>query len=657
MSDTPWGPIGKEVYDRTYSRTKPDGTKETWEDTVKRVVDGNISLVKPQYIEKGEADALYAFIKDFKIMPAGRHLWMSGVEGRQYLFNCHRAGWTRNLSEHFAFMFYELMKGGGVGANYTVKGFDYKVNPIHLRLFYDKPMLPQDRDTNSEYIEVEDSKEGWRDALISLLDMHQKRASWSSLSVYLGGIRPKGAPINSFGGVSAGPECLGEMLKKVNHFLNDLHSRYTVSGDPYILSSMDLMALDHFIAEAVVAGNVRRSARMSIMNWNDPEIMDFINCKQDPELHWSTNISVELDRDFFVKQSDELSEYKQVILRKIAEGMATNGEPGIFNSLLASQGERGDISSTNPCGEIALEEWENCNLGHINLANIEDDAEALQAVYLMSRFLYRATFSPDASPKQRDILHKNRRIGVGVYGFQEWLANRWELKLSDLLNNEDKQYIVNIGGYLQYLRDFIKQSTDKYAENMGTPAPIKHTTVAPTGTISMLSGHTAGIHPVVASYFVRKVRYSEDDPELEGIDPQYLEDDIYSDNTKILSYLCKDPILDRVHDDLVQTASELSVEEQLFSQMFMQTNWANNAVSYTVKLPDNMPSEDLYQVLLGYVPYLKGITAYPTKSRPQQPITEITKEQYEQYNKGNGYLLSTDSALTEECEGGACPVK
>jgi ribonucleotide reductase alpha subunit len=121
----PWGPTGRVVYERTYSRTKPDGSKETWPETVARVVKGNIALVHgedmaqwPDDVHR-EASQLVRYMTRFAIVPGGRHLWASGVKGRQYLFNCHVAGWGDRMSDHFEFSSLRLFEGGGVGANYS----------------------------------------------------------------------------------------------------------------------------------------------------------------------------------------------------------------------------------------------------------------------------------------------------------------------------------------------------------------------------------------------------------------------------------------------------------------------------------------------------------------------------------------------------------
>src|SRR5260221_4031785 len=99
-----WGPIGKEVYERTYSRRDEGGKAENWLETCYRVVKGNLSLVSDKFIEVGEANSLLNGMFFFDLIPAGRHIWVSGVPGRQFLFNCHRAGWTERFGRHCEFV-------------------------------------------------------------------------------------------------------------------------------------------------------------------------------------------------------------------------------------------------------------------------------------------------------------------------------------------------------------------------------------------------------------------------------------------------------------------------------------------------------------------------------------------------------------------------
>ncbi|MGI9645258.1 MAG: ribonucleoside-triphosphate reductase, adenosylcobalamin-dependent, partial [Ilumatobacteraceae bacterium] len=425
VRDTPWGPTGELVYRRSYARVNADGSPEQWPDTVRRVVDGNLALVGPQHHLPYERRRLEELFMRFAALPAGRHLWMSGVSGRQFLFNCHVAGWDGNdPAAHFCFLFNQLMQGGGVGANYSDRFMALLPAPhpaAEVHLVCDdghddiaelRPHLSPDYSHQwPGSVRVDDSREGWVDALRSVLERFWNGGG-DPLVLDLSLLRARGAPIRTFGGTASGPGPLAKMLAEVAAVLRGR------IGNP--LSSLDAMLIDHRIAEAVVAGNVRRSARMSMKHWADPDIADFIGAKADPLVHWSTNVSVELDDGFFEAIAAD-DPHATTVFEGIVDGMLRNGEPGVWNRSLAQAGERGEVVCTNPCGEIALEEWENCNLGHINLRSFAGDLDgAVDAHRLMARFLLRATFGDVPDERQRAALTRNRRIGVGHFGYQGW---------------------------------------------------------------------------------------------------------------------------------------------------------------------------------------------------------------------------------------------
>jgi ribonucleotide reductase alpha subunit len=363
-----WGPIGKEVYQRTYSRLKPDGTQEDWADTVDRVVDGNLGLVNRRHHEPGERTKLIDLIKSMDMLPAGRHLWSSGVPGRQFLFNCHSAGFSRkDLAGHFTFLFDELMKGGGVGSNYSNRfieiyppifskvDFHIVCNPDHPNYMEMPNLISKEYNHHSQdRFMVEDSREGWCSSLSELL-----LAAWhgkdTPLIIDVSMLRERGALLKSFGGKSSGPAPLVAMLASVGKILNDRVG--------HKLSSLDVMAIDHEVATCVVSGNIRRSARMSIKYWADKDVLDFIRCKTDSHSHWSTNISVEVDDEFFRALRKGDAKAKKV-LHEACDNMRKNGEPGFWNSSLSAVGEVEQPFSTNPCGEISMVMWENCFSGN-----------------------------------------------------------------------------------------------------------------------------------------------------------------------------------------------------------------------------------------------------------------------------------------------------
>lgn len=167
-----WGAQGELVYNRTYSRPKPGGEFENWVETVIRVADGNLNLVDEKHQLYNERKDLINMMSDFKVIPAGRHLWASGVRGREYLFNCWVAGWGPEPWTHAEFTFMRLMEGGGVGANYT-NGFSSRrqvqgVHDVHIVCDPEHPDYDKMSEAgvlSNEYtpdwgcFEVEDSRE------------------------------------------------------------------------------------------------------------------------------------------------------------------------------------------------------------------------------------------------------------------------------------------------------------------------------------------------------------------------------------------------------------------------------------------------------------------------------------------------------------------
>lgn len=693
-----WGPTGKEVYERTYSRTKPDGSRETWDETVRRVVKGNLSLVDSARIEPGEEQELYEAIYNFRIIPAGRHLWMSGVEGRQFLFNCYVSGWGDRLSEHFTFTFNQLMEGGGVGANYSTRYVSperYPVrNLVNVKLYCD-PSHPDYQDLMEEGLLtndaheaklVPDSREGWVYALERVIDTatvdYTKRPDgrWvedketgihtPTLRFDLSRIRPAGQPIKTFGGTSAGPVPLAKLLIKVANLL----------GSAWELGGMDgpmAMAIDHEIANCVVSGNVRRSARMSIMHWSDSNIDWFLKCKEDGLMHWSTNISVEIDDEFIdyvsrpSNDGDPVVDKARRVYKAIIEGMLKNGEPGIWNSSLANIGEPNPVSATNPCGEICLEEWENCNLGHINLDSFVNpdgsvDFKGLHRAHvLMTRFLIRATFGDISNPKTRGIVDRNRRIGVGHFGFAGYLAKRG-IPFSESWKGtyDRRQKQVYIATELTDMYEAVRYAAERYSHDLRISVPVKLTTVAPTGTIAKLAGRTEGIHPPYAKYFIRRVRYSAIDPDqsrkidefrLLGYD---VEEDIYTPNTMVVSFPTKESLVAELQalgipEYYLESVDEISLENMLNVQKMYQTYYADNAVSFTVNVPAGQYEvNEVAKTLMPFLPVLKGTTMMVDESREQAPYERITREEFE----ASGRMEVNDS-YDESCASGACPVK
>lgn len=661
---------GRVVYERTYSRPKPDGSKETWPETVERVVDGNLALVPEKYHLKGEREALIKLITEFKLIPGGRHLWASGVKGRQYLFNCHVSGWGEKLSDHFEFTFMRLMEGGGVGANYSnsylekyppLVGGPYSVHivcdPGHPDYLKMEAAGVLSKEYTSEWegaFDVEDSREGWAGALVDLVDTYGREAKNKNRVYDVSRVREEGARLKTFGGRASGPLPLAKMLVEVSHILN------RVWANDRDVTGMDCMKIDHAVANCVVSGGVRRSARMAMMHWNDPQVMEFIKCKTDGD-HWTTNISVVVDDNFFecLRQGDRTTQTGKEfdVLRAIAEGMLHNGEPGFWNYSLSQVGEPNEVITTNPCGEITLEEWENCNLGHVNLAAFDNfhDGEIAWAHQLMTRFLIRATYGDVVDDKQREVLLRNRRIGVGHLGVASALAMRGVKYSSPNM----------LEPWLYSWAEEVDMAAYQYCHELRIPVPVKTRTVAPTGTIAKMPGVSEGIHPIFAKYFERRIRFSTLDPDQWETCMEYasrgyhVEPSLVEENTMIVTIPTKDILMDQVldkgfdPDKVVESAADLTLRQMLLFQGMYQRCWADNAVSFTANIdPSLYTVEEIMEDIRHHGPYLKGMTVFPEKSFQQAPYTRISKQDYEQ-----AALKDTESSVDEDCSTGACPVR
>ncbi|MER7445020.1 ribonucleoside-triphosphate reductase, adenosylcobalamin-dependent [Micromonospora avicenniae] len=703
---TNWGPIGQAVYERTYARTKPDGTKEVWPETVARVVQGNMSLVygdpsrwTPEL--KREADTLREYMEGFKILPAGRHLWASGVPGRQYLFNCHVSGWGDKLSTHYEFSFMRLMEGGGVGANYSthyLKPYGAPRRKLRVHVVCD-PTHPDYAKMKADGLlsgtyshewtgsfPVEDSREGWAAALVDLLDtyMSDDEVKHADRVYDVSRVRPEGAPLRTFGGTASGPLPFAKMMVNIAAVMNgvDLNVGH--------LTPLEAMEIDHEIGSCVVAGGNRRSARMSMVRWDDPYIFKFLDCKADPAKHWTTNISVEIDAEFTgyvqnlnVGGDGKARNHAERVHLAAVERMLTNGEPGYWNSDLANEGEPNRIICTNPCGEIGLREWENCNLGHINLSAFAlpgqkvDMMGLVEAHRLMTRFLIRATYGDVNDGKQAEMLAVQRRIGVGHFGVQGFFA-KLGIRYSEI---PDEQFAADL---LITLKGVVDDTASGYAHALRIPRPVKTTTMAPTGSIALLPGATSGLQAIFAKRFIRRVRYSDVDPAqwaqvLKFAAEGYkVEADRMAANTWIVEFPTVDSLVAEVEalgldaDTIVESQDEVSLTDALRLQATYQSLYVDNSISYTINVPaephqeaallagaDTPPPPTAERVnvvaaeLARWLPQLKGTTLMIDGSRPQAPFERLTADQWAELSApstvGDGY--------DEECATGACPVK
>jgi ribonucleoside-diphosphate reductase alpha chain len=432
--------------------------------------------------------------------------------------------------------------------------------------------------------------------------------------------------------------------------------------------------------EAIRQGGTRRGANMGILRVDHPDIEDFITCKKDTSKLHNFNISVAAT-NAFMKAVEEDSTYslihprtgeavQELRAQDIFEKMVTNahatGEPGLVfldrinenDPLRTAFDENGEvipgteeIEATNPCGEQPLGPGDACNLGSINLTRFVDtqkndfDWEHLrESVNLSVRFLddvVEANHYP--LPFINAATRNNRRIGLGIMGWAESL-----ILLGIVYDSEDA--VRKAEELMSFIQEVSHEASRNLAEERGCFPNWKHstwsdrgikmrnvtvTTIAPTGTISIIAGTSSGIEPLFAISFVRRVMGGT---ELIEVNPLFekvaKERGFYS--LDLMEKIAREGTIkhiDEIPEDVRKIwvcSHDISYEWHVRMQVAFQ-QFTDNAVSKTINLPHTAPVEDVRQAYLAaWRMGLKGITVYRDASRALQVLnirkTDPTKQ-------------------------------
>ncbi len=446
-------------------------------------------------------------------------------------------------------------------------------------------------------------------------------------------LRPKGDIVRTTGGIASGP--------------------------------VSFMKVFNAATEAVKQGGTRRGANMAILRVDHPDIVEFITAKRDTSILTNFNISVGLTEEFMRAVSDD-QEYdlvnprtKKVVQRRrareifdmIVEGAWATGEPGmVFLDRLNAANptpELGEIESTNPCGEQPLLPYEPCNLGSINLSHFvkrgdrpEIDFERLgEAVRTAVRFLDDVIdVNEYPLPRIRDMAHGNRKIGLGVMGFADTL-----IMLGVPYNSEAGLEVA--GRIMKFLHEGGWSASVELARERGVFPNFERstfaksgprlrnatvTTIAPTGTLSIIAGCSSGIEPLFAVVYTRRIL---DGTEMLEVNPLFEEiarkRGFYSDD--LMREIGRHKSLADVSDvpedirRLFVTAYDISPEWHIRMQAEFQRH-TDNAVSKTVNFRNEATADDIRRVyMLAYELGCKGVTVYRDGSRESQVLTAGSK--------------------------------
>ena len=475
---------------------------------------------------------------------------------------------------------------------------------------------------------VEDSMESVFNAVKNTALIHK---SGGGTGFSFSKLRPEGDHVGSTGGVASGP--------------------------------VSFMRAFDTATDVIKQGGMRRGANMAILRVDHPDIMKFITAKDDPTAFTNFNLSVTVTNEFMeaVRTGGDYNlvnprtgvVVKTLNAKEMFDIIVANawktGDPGIvFIDRINEHNPTphlGSIESTNPCGEQPLLPYESCNLGSINLARMLHDVDGkteidypklAETVKVAVRFLDDVIeVNQYPIPDIAETTRQTRKIGLGVMGFADML-----LQLGLPYNSEEAMQVAR--DVMEYIQIEATAESKQLATERGVfpafkdsvydkPDGIKvrnatRTTIAPTGTLSIIAGCSSGIEPLFALSYVRNIL---DGARMVEVNPYFEEvarrEEIYSD--ELMERLAAGTSLHDIESipnrirRLFVTAHEISPEWHVRMQAAFQA-CTDNAVSKTVNFPRQATREDIANVYnMAYEQGLKGITIYRDGSRENQPMS------------------------------------
>ena len=626
--------LGEVVFRRTYSRNN-----ESWNDVTLRVIQGLMSIRKEHYVRNSlewKDSEWQPFARDmalsmFKMewLPPGRGLWMMGTDftytrGSTALNNCSATDTANDLVLSAEWSMDCLMNGVGVGFTTYWRGEANKPNKDDFKIYV-----------------IPDSREGWVESLIKLMCAYIDSPKYGKNKFPkfdYSNIRVSGTAIKGFGGTASGPAPLKKMHDRIEGYLDafcngKLEAKAKVhqqDGDG-IWKEVEVeinknyshtrLIADVFnaIGACVVAGNVRRSAEICLGGVKNKDFIDLKNYTTNPEraeIGWMSNNSVVLHAT---------EEYKDfTYIPDLASRIRDNGEPGMINLYnMQKFGRYGkpcpDLATlVNPCGEIALENFELCNLAETFPPRCLGPKEFYKALEFATFYASTVSLLPTHRPETNSVVGRNRRIGVSISGIAQWASGvvpkQWGMmnytKMTTFLRN----------GY-----HIVKNTNMRLATEAGVPAAIRVTTIKPSGSISLLAGVTPGVHYPVSRYAIRRMRIGKDSPLVPALIKAGIphEDDTYSDNTLVFEF--------SIDHGKVRSCKEVSPWEQFSLVAMMQRCYADNCVSATIYFDKKKDGSDVEKMLAMFIPILKSVSMLPHSGHgyAQAPYEPIDKETYE----------------------------
>jgi ribonucleoside-diphosphate reductase alpha chain len=592
--------------------------RETWEELVTR----NKAMHKKTYPDlKEQIDSAYEYVYDKKVLPSMRSMQFGGkpIEvAPNRIYNC--AFMPVDHIDSFAECMFLLLGGTGVG---------FSVQKHHVAKL---PVISHPYPKRKRRFLIGDSIEGWADAVKVLMKSYMNGGG-SRVEFDYSDIRAKGAMLVTSGGKAPGPQPLKECLLKIEGMLIEKEGGAQLST----LEAHDIIC---HIADAVLAGGIRRAALISLFNADDDEM---IGCKSGN--WWETNPQRgRANNSACLMRHKITKEFFMDIWKRVE--LSGAGEPGIY---LNNDKDWG----TNPCCEIALRPNQFCNLCEVNVSNIESQEDlndrvkaaafigTLQAGYTNFHYL---------RPIWQETTEKDALIGISMTGIGSGVV---------------------VGYDMNKAADIVKRENSRVAKLIGINKSARCTTVKPAGTTSLTLGTSSGIHAWHNDFYIRRLRVGKNESiynYLVNSHPELIQDEYFRPHdTAVIEIPQKAP-----KDATLRTESPFQLLERV---KLVANEWVkpghrkgsnSHNVSATISLKEDewdKAGEWMWDNRNDY----NGLSVLPYNggTYTQAPFEDITEEQYNEMMKSLTNVdlsmiveLQDDTNLSGElaCAGGACEI-
>ena len=603
-----------------YARYLPTHERrETWDEIVTR--NRNMHIKKYPELTKEIGEIYERHVKTKQILPSMRSMQFGGkpIEiSPNRVYNCAYMPIDSILS--FSEAMFLLLGGTGVG---------YSVQRQHID---ELPEIQQPNPERKRRYLISDSIEGWADSIKILLECYSGIRSSSPIFDY-SDIRPKGSLLKTSGGKAPGFQPLRECLVKIEGILQNKTNGSKLES----IEAHDIMC---YLADAVLAGGIRRAAMISLFSADDSKM---ISCKSgnwwenNPQRGRANNSAVILrhrvTKDFFMGLWERIQH-------------SGSGEPGIYFSNDKDWG-------TNPCCEIALRPYQFCNLTEVNASNVKDQAD-LEARVKAASFLGTLQAGYTDFHYLREIWRKNTEkdslLGVSMTGIASNVVEGLDLEMAAFA---------------------AKQENKRISKLIGVKPAARITCVKPAGTTSLVLGTSSGIHAWHDDYYIRRLRVGKNEAIYSYLlknQPDLIEDEYFNPQEQaVISIPQKSP-----KDAIIRHESVFDLLERVknFSIRWVRAGHVDGLNTHNVSATISVKEDewdDVGEWLWMNRHYYNGLSVLPYDggTYKQAPFETIDKETYLTMSKNLKSIDLTQVLETEDntdltgelaCAGGACEV-